>query len=89
MAVCVPVRDMKDTAAFAKLVKESPEPITVTKNGYSEFVVMRSEDYDMMREEVAKARLVRMLADADNAYEQDEYVDGATFIAAMREQYGL
>ena len=48
MAVCVPVRDMKDTAAFAKLVKESPEPITVTKNGYSEFVVMRSEDYDMI-----------------------------------------
>lgn len=89
MAICVPVRDMKDTAAFAKLVKESPEPITVTKNGYSEFVVMRSEDYDMMREEVAKARLVRVLADADNAYEQGEYVDGATFIAAMREQYGL
>lgn len=89
MAVCVPVRDMKDTAAFAKLVKESPEPITVTKNGYSEFVVMRSEDYDMMREEVAKAHLVRVLADADKAYKQSEYVDGATFIAAMREQYGL
>ena len=50
---------------------------------------MRSEDYDMMREEVAKARLVRVLADADKAYEQGEYVDGATFIAAMREQYGL
>lgn len=89
MAVCVPVRDMKDTAAFAKLVKEFPEPITVTKNGYGEFVVMRSEDYDMMREEVAKARLVRVLVDADKAYEQGEYVDGATFIAAMREQYGL
>lgn len=89
MAVCVPVRDMKDAAAFAKLVKESPEPITATKNGHSEFVVMRSEDYDMMCEEVAKARLVRVLADADKAYEQGECADGATFIAAMREQYGL
>ena len=89
MAVCVPVRDMKDTAAFAKLVKESPEPITVTKNGYNEFVVMRSEDYDLMCEEVAKALLVRVLADAYKAYEQGEYVDGASFVAAIRERYGL
>ena len=89
MAVCVPVRDMKDTSAFAKLVKESPEPITVTKNGYNEFVVMRSEDYDLMCEEVAKARLVRVLADADKAYEQGEYVDGPSFVAAIRERYGL
>lgn len=89
MAVCVPVRDMKDTAAFARLVRESPEPVTVTKNGYSEFVVMRSEDYDLMREEVAKARLIRVLADADKAYESGEYVDGASFISDVRERYGL
>ena len=87
MAVCVPVRDMKDTAAFARLVKESPEP--VTKNGYSEFVVMRAEDYDLMCEEVAKARLVRVLADADGSYEQGDYVDGATFVSSMKEKYGL
>lgn len=89
MAVCVPVRDMKDTAAFARLVKESPEPITVTKNGYSEFVVMRAEDYDLMCEEVAKARLVRVLADAGGSYEQGDYVDGATFVSSMKEKYGL
>lgn len=89
MAICVPVRDMKDTAAFAKLVNESPEPVTVTKNGYSEFVVMRSEDYDLMREEVAKARLVRILADADAAYERGAHAEGSAFVAQLRETYGL
>ena len=89
MATCVPVRDMKDTAAFSKLVRESPEPITVTKNGYSEFVVMRSEDFELMREEVAKARLVRILADADRSYEQGDYVSGPDVIASLRNRYGL
>ena len=89
MAVCVPVRDMKDTAAFAKLVRESSEPITVTKNGYSEFVVMRAEDYDLMREEVAKARLLRVLADADRSYDEGDYADGPAFVSSMREKYGL
>ena len=89
MATCVPVRDMKDTAAFSKLVRESPEPITVTKNGYSEFVVMRSEDFELMREEVAKARLVRILADADRSYEQGDYASGPDVIASLRNRYGL
>ncbi len=89
MAICVPVRDMKDTAAFARLVRESSEPVTVTKNGYNEFVVMRSEDYDLMREELAKAKLIRVLADADRAYEKGEYVDGPSFVASARERYGL
>ena len=89
MATCVPVRDMKDTAAFARLVRESPEPVTVTKNGYSEFVVMRSEDYELMREEVAKARIVRILANADSAYERGEYVDGPEYVGQLRETYGL
>lgn len=89
MAVCVPVRDMKDTAASAKLVRESSEPVTVTKNGYSEFVVMRAEDYDVMREEVAKARLLRVLADADRSYEAGDFVGGPSFVSSMREKYGL
>ena len=33
MSACVPVRDMKDTAAFTTLV-ESERDVTVTKNGY-------------------------------------------------------
>lgn len=45
MTTCVPIRDMKNTAAFTALVESSEEPITVTKNGYDTFVVMKASDY--------------------------------------------
>ena len=48
MPVCVPIKDMRDTAKFSELVETTPGPVTVTKNGYSKFVVLRSEDYDLM-----------------------------------------
>ena len=43
MAYCVPIKDMKDTANFTKMVQESTHPIFVTKNGREEFVVMSTE----------------------------------------------
>lgn len=50
---------------------------------------MRAEDYDLMREEVAKARLLRVLADADRSYEEGNFVDGPAFVSDVREKYGL
>lgn len=54
MPVCVPIKDMRDTAKFSELVETTTGPVTVTKNGYSKFVVLRSEDYDLMVQEQAK-----------------------------------
>lgn len=39
--------------------------MTVTENGYSKFVVLRSEDYDLMVQEQAKARLMARIAVAE------------------------
>lgn len=46
MATCVPVRDMKDTAKFSETVRNADGPVTVTKNGRDEFVVMTSDAYE-------------------------------------------
>ncbi len=43
----------------------------------------------MLKERYASERLGRVLVDADKAYERGEYVDGASFTAAVRERYGL
>ncbi len=40
MALCVPVREMKDTAKFLSVVEGSKEPVTVTRNGRDALVVM-------------------------------------------------
>ena len=39
MPVCVPIKDMRDTAKFSELVETTTGPVTVTKNGYSKILL--------------------------------------------------
>lgn len=89
MAISVPIRDLKNTAAFAKTVEESSQPVIVTRNGYDEFVVMRSSDYEQMVEELAKAKLLRVLAEAERDYRDGNFVDEPVFVQQIRAKYGL
>lgn len=89
MATCVPIRDMKDTAKFTELIESAAEPVTVTRNGYDAFVVMRSSEYESLMQEVAKAQLLSRMAIADAEFEAGDYVDGAAFTAQVRDRYGI
>lgn len=89
MAFCVPIKDMKDTAAFSRMVEGSVGPVTVTKNGYDAFVVMKSSDYEAMQEELAKARLLTRIAQAENEYATGQHNDGKEFVTSMKAKYGL
>lgn len=92
MPICVPIKDLKDTAKFTKLVEESADPITVTKNGYDAFVVMRSADYDRLvnsSQEAAKQRLLDRIALAEKEKAEGSYTDGPAAIVELRERYGL
>ena len=93
MAACVPIKDMRDTAQFLKLVQSSNEPITVTKNGYSELVVMRAEDYDTLQDELEinkeKAKLFASLLVADDEIMKGEGMDAFEFFEEMKVKYGL
>ena len=89
MAICVPIRDMKDTAKFAQTVREAGGPVTVTKNGYDEFVVMTSSDFEALSDEAAKAKLFARLAQSEAEYQAGDYADGAAFAASVRSAHGL
>ena len=89
MPVAVPIRDMRDTAKFSELVESSPTPVIVTKNGYSKFVVMRSEDYDELAAERAKARLMSRIAVAERERAAHAGVDAFEFLNALKEEHGL
>ncbi len=89
MGICVPIRDMKDTAKFSALVEAADEPVTVTKNGYGKFVVMPIESYDLLLDEVARAKLLAIVARGEKDYAAGEYVGGASFTQDLREKYGL
>lgn len=89
MPVCVPIKDMRDTAKFSELVESTLGPVTVTKNGYSKFVVMRAEDYDLMAQERAKAHLMTRIAIAERERAAGQARDAFEALGDLEAKYGL
>lgn len=93
MSTVVPIKDMRDTAKFSELVESSPTPVTVTKNGYGRFVVMRSEDYDELTDGLAHAqamvRLMDRLAIAEREHAEHKGRDAFEALAEVRREYGI
>lgn len=46
MPVIIPIKDLRNTSEISDLAHRTQEPIFITKNGYSDLVVMSSELYD-------------------------------------------
>ena len=46
MPLIMPIRDLRNTSEISELAHKEQEPIFITKNGYSDLVVMSSELYD-------------------------------------------
>lgn len=89
MPICVPVKDMKDTASFIRQVEEAPGPVTVTRNGYDAFVAMTTDEYEAMQQELATARLMARVAQAEHEFATGQYTEGEEFTAGIRQKYGL
>ena len=89
MATCVPIKDLRDTAAFDELVEKSPTPITVTKNGYDRFVCVRSSEFEQMKRSSAEAKLLARMQIAE--YERKNHMEEDAFEVTERimKKYGL
>ncbi len=46
MPVIMPIRDLRNTSEISELDHKKQEPIFITKNGYSDLVVMSCELYE-------------------------------------------
>ena len=46
MPVIMPIKDLRNTSEISDMAHKIQEPIFITKNGYSDVVVMSSELYD-------------------------------------------
>ena len=46
MPIIMPIRDLRNTSEISKLVHVKQEPVFITKNGYSDMVVMSAELYE-------------------------------------------
>ena len=48
MTTIIPIRDLRKTSEISELAHAAQEPVFVTKNGYSDLVVMSVELYDQL-----------------------------------------
>ncbi|MDE6892169.1 MAG: type II toxin-antitoxin system prevent-host-death family antitoxin [Lachnospiraceae bacterium] len=46
MRNAMPIKDLRNTTEISNIAHKEQEPIFITKNGYSDLVVMSSELYD-------------------------------------------
>ena len=82
---CIPIRDLKDTAAVSQLCHDTPCPITVTKNGYADMVIMSPEALDQLLESTAAIKLMQGLRDV----EAGRVKPAREALQALRDKYGV
>lgn len=82
---CIPIRDLKNTTAVSQLCHDTPCPITVTRNGYADMVIMSTEAFDSVLESAAAIKLMQGLRDI----EAGRAKPARDALRAVREKYGL
>ena len=82
---CIPIRDLKNTAAISEMCKKSAAPIFVTKNGYNDMVIMSAEVYDRIR----LVSVYEKLMEAEADIEEGRVLEGSASLRGLREKYGL
>ena len=55
MPKIIPIRDLRNTSEISEMAHKMQEPIFITKNGYSDLVVMSYEAFER-REEVLRLK---------------------------------
>ncbi len=82
---CIPIRDLKNTAAISEMCKKSAEPIYITKNGYEDMVIMSTEVYDRIRLVSVYGKLMEAEADI----EEGRVMEGSASLRKLKEKYEL
>ena len=73
MPIIIPIRDLRNTSEISELAHTKQEPIFITKNGYSDLVVMSAELYERFAQ---ISRIDQAIYEAEK-----EVADGADTIA--------
>ena len=82
----IPINELKNTSKISQICNDSSEPIVITKNGYSDMVIMSVESYEKKLEEV---RIAAILNESIERLEKGEKpINGEEFFNILRKKYG-
>lgn len=72
----LPINELKNTSNISKVCKESEVPIIITKNGYSDMVLMSIELYEQTIVKLQVAlKLNEALSEGKNGTELDSFIE--------------
>jgi len=85
MPMIMPIRDLRDTSRVSELAHKHQEPIYVTKNGYSNLVVMSAEYYERFARE---NRIDQAIFEAEQEFaESGEVIDAKVAFEELEKKY--
>ena len=67
MPMIIPIRDLRKTSEISELAHKNKEPIFITKNGYSDLVIMSSEMFEQFAQ---NNRIDNAIEEAEREIEQ-------------------
>ena len=68
MPVIMPIKDLRNTSEISDMAHRTQEPIFITKNRYSDLVIMSSELYDKF---VKSNRIDQAIYESEKEMEED------------------
>lgn len=85
MPLIMPIKDLLNTAEISDIAHKEREPIFITKNGYSDLVVMSSELYDSF---VRENRIDQEIYEAEKEFaETGESMDAGDVFEELEKKY--
>lgn len=81
----LPVNELKNTANILQTCKESPVPIIITRNGYSEAVMMSVTLFEQLFAKLQAANLINEAVKEVNSGVKG--IDGDEFFNAVNSKY--
>jgi len=81
-----PISDLRDTTSISELCHSQQEPVFITKNGYSDLVIMSATAYER---HITLLEVYRKLSEAEAQLSAGvPTVDGKEVFSRLRQKYG-
>lgn len=87
MSKIIPITDLRNTTKISELCHEKNEPVFITKNGYSDLVIMSAEAYEELTEGPKAARATERPEEMYYLTEQSPMWAG--MLADVLQQHGV
>ena len=85
MPVIIPIKELRKTNELSELAHKKQEPIFITKNGYSDLVVMSAEYFERFARE---NRIDQAIFEAEQEFaEKGESFDAEVAFAELEKKY--